>query len=78
MTKDVVMRVKQERKDIYEQQLKLAEQSHPSFTITCKACGSEAVIVHSDVGFSAQSGAWGEVSLVCQSCGKGDEIWKPW
>lgn len=45
-----------------------ADATHPGFTVTCDTCGSNDVIVESDVGFSATSGAWGDVSLVCRNC----------
>ncbi len=45
-----------------------AKKTHPGFTIICDACGSKVVIVDDTLGFSATSGAWGDVSLICQDC----------
>lgn len=44
-------------------------RTHPGFTITCQACGGQRVIVTNTLGFSAESGAWGEVLLDCMDCG---------
>jgi len=45
-----------------------AKKTHPGFTIICDACGSKVVIVDNTLGFSATSGAWGDISLYCQEC----------
>jgi len=45
-----------------------AKKTHPGFTITCDECGSKVVIVDNTLGFSDTSGAWGDVSLICQEC----------
>jgi len=49
---------------------------YEGFTIKCDECGSEAVGIISDVGFSSISGSWGGVSLICAECGNGVEIWE--
>lgn len=54
---------------------KLADKTHDGFLIKCRECGSETVIVESDVGFSELSGAWGGVQLKCCDCQSETEIW---
>jgi hypothetical protein len=51
-----------------------ADASHPGFAITCCACGSTLVYIETDLDFSAQSGAWGAVSLTCFTCGATVEV----
>jgi len=53
-----------------------ADETHPGFQITCRNCGSTAVIVDSSLGFSATSGGWGSVDLRCGQCGAYTEIVK--
>ncbi len=48
--------------------------THPGFTVTCDECGSRAVMVENTLGYSAQSGGWGAVSLVCDGCGQTTEL----
>lgn len=50
---------------------KCGDVFYPGFIVTCKQCGSTEVEVENSVGFSAASGGWGEVELVCR--GKGCE-----
>jgi len=52
------------------------DKTHPGFDITCQRCGSPVVYVESSVGFSAESGGWGEVELVCFNCGQRISIFK--
>ena len=55
----------------------LAATMYPDFRITCRAenmvddghCDSTRVIVRNTLGWSPESGAWGDVSLVCLDCG---------
>jgi hypothetical protein len=54
---------------------KAADEAHPSFIVTCRACGSTVVSVQSDVGYSPLSGGWGGVHLHCESCHADDAIW---
>jgi hypothetical protein len=42
------------------------EDTHPGFTIMCNICGS-SVYVDNSLGFSATSGSWGSVDLVCNN-----------
>jgi ribosomal protein S27E len=56
--------------------LEAAGGTHPGFRIICEKCGSEIVIVDSDVGFSAVSGGWGGVHLKCQDCDNETAIWE--
>lgn len=39
------------------------------FRLVCKKCGSDRVTYGNDLGFSAESGAWGSVDLECEACG---------
>jgi hypothetical protein len=55
-----------------------SDETHPGFTITCDKCDSTLVMVDSSVGFSAESGVWGSVSLDCQECDASVEIWEPY
>jgi hypothetical protein len=50
---------------------------HPGFTILCDRCGSKRVTVENSLGFSAASGAWGEIALVCQDCHATTDIFTP-
>ena len=52
--------------------------THRGFVITCDRCGSRNVGVYSNVGYSEVSGGWGEVGLLCKSCGADTEIWEPY
>jgi hypothetical protein len=54
----------------------LLAKTHPGFKIICGECDSDAVGVTSDVGFSAVSGAWGGVTLVCSRCGFESAVWE--
>lgn len=47
------------------------------FEIKCKNCESTKVHVDANVGFSPQSGGWGAVRLVCETCGNKTDIWEP-
>lgn len=51
----------------------------PAFEIKCIQCGSTDVKIDSCVGFSSQSGGWGEVSLKCANpeCKNEIDIWEP-
>lgn len=54
---------------------KAADEAHPSFIVTCRACGSTVVSIRSDVGWSAMSGGGGGVQLHCEDCQAEDEMW---
>lgn len=43
--------------------------THPEFTIRCDRCGSQRVYIDKTLGFSAQSGSWGNIAIVCADCG---------
>ena len=55
---------------------------YSGFTVTCKAevftapdgtwiaCGSKNVVVENTLRYHPESGAWGDVSLVCRACGQ--------
>ena len=51
--------------------------THPGFTVVCDKCGSKRVIVENTLGFSAESGAWGRVSLECQDCDHSADLYSP-
>jgi hypothetical protein len=51
-----------------------ADGTHPGFTVICRTCDSTLVSVNNTLGFSATSGGWGEVELVCSNCGAYTEI----
>ena len=40
----------------------------PGFEVKCLKCGSTDVLLDNSLGFSAVSGGWGSVDLVCQGC----------
>ena len=44
------------------------EETHPGFTITCDECGSQLVVVESDLEFSPAVGRQGNVYLRCTDC----------
>lgn len=46
----------------------LHAKQHPGFTITCDQCGSAAITIENSLGFSAESGGWGSIDLVCDTC----------
>ena len=48
---------------------------YPGFTVACDQCGSQNVRIENDMGFSPESGGWGGIRLVCDSCGKETEIY---
>lgn len=50
------------------------KQTHPGFTITCDKCGSTMVITENTMGFSAESGGWGSLDLVCLECDARTEL----
>jgi hypothetical protein len=52
--------------------------THPGFNITCRFCGSSLVYVDNSLGFSATSGGWGSVDLVCDNCDHQVELVKTW
>lgn len=45
------------------------DDTHQGFIITCIRCKSTDVYVDNSLGFSAASGSWGTVDLVCNECG---------
>lgn len=51
-----------------------AKKTHEGFTVTCDKCGSKVVTVENSLGFSAESGSWGSVDLVCQACDNRTEL----
>jgi hypothetical protein len=52
------------------------KNQYPNFTISCNKCGSTLVYIENSLGFSAISGCWGSVDLVCSECGNETEIVK--
>src|SRR3990167_7065693 len=50
------------------------QKTHPGFIITCEECTTRHVYVENSLGFSAFSGTWGAVELVCAECGQRTEI----
>lgn len=54
----------------------LLAKTHPGFSIHCYRCGSDAVGVDSDVGFSELSGVWGGVFLHCAKCDLAMYLWE--
>lgn len=38
------------------------------FKITCKTCGSENVRLSNSLGWSPDSGGWGDIALKCDAC----------
>jgi hypothetical protein len=46
-----------------------ADQMYPGFTIKHDKCPDAEVWIDSSLGYSAMSGGWGDVRLVCQVCG---------
>jgi hypothetical protein len=49
-------------------------KQHPGFTIECLNCGSQRITVDNSLGYSATSGSWGSVDLMCDDCGNSTEI----
>lgn len=54
----------------------LLAKTHRGFNVTCERCGSDAVGVDSDMGFSRLSGAWGGVYLRCAKCNLAVYVWE--
>ncbi len=50
------------------------KQQHPGFTIACDKCGSHRIEIKNTLGYSPESGSWGDISLVCLDCGNKTEI----
>lgn len=50
------------------------KQQHPGFTITCDKCGGQRIEIQNTMGWSAESGCWGDISLVCLDCDNAAEI----
>lgn len=50
------------------------DKTHPGFTITCNKCKSPRVYVENTLGYSSESGSWGEVTLICDDYGKRCDI----
>lgn len=46
----------------------LVKKTHPGFTVTCDACGSQRVEVENSFCWSEVSGSWGSVDLHCLAC----------
>lgn len=44
------------------------DDTHPNFTVTCKGCGSTRVIFDNSLGWSPESGGWGDAFLRCLEC----------
>lgn len=51
-----------------------SEKTHPGFTIFCTGCGNFDVMVENSLGYSCESGGWGSVDLVCNTCDNRTEI----
>lgn len=41
----------------------------PKFTVQCDVCGSHKISLENTMGYSAESGGWGEISFQCNDCG---------
>lgn len=48
--------------------LTLLRKQYEGFTLICNACGSAAVEVYSDMGYSPESESWGGLHLRCTDC----------
>lgn len=44
------------------------KEFYPGFTVVCDKCGSQNVRLENSMGFSAESGAWGSLDLICDDC----------
>jgi len=51
-----------------------SDKTHPGFSIQCDKCQSFDVLVENSLGYSCESGGWGEVELVCNNCDQRTEI----
>ncbi len=45
------------------------------FTVTCKDCGSNQIVINNSLGYSALSGQWGSIDLICNKCKNEGEIY---
>jgi len=52
---------------IDEEEVNYGDQ-YPGFIVVCKQCGSADVQVENWLGYSEESGSWGNVELRCDSC----------
>ena len=57
--------------DNYDDEKELIQKQWPGFEVTCQAldCNSKRILLENSMGYSAESGSWGSVDLVCMDCG---------
>jgi hypothetical protein len=46
----------------------LIEAQWPGFSVTCDNCNGTKIVLEDTRGYSFESGAWGDVSIICQTC----------
>lgn len=63
------------RKLTAEEQPWIGKDTMPGFTIKCDFCGSKHVYLENTLGYSAESGGWGSLTLVCSKCEKRTDIY---
>ena len=54
------------------------EEMLAGFKVVCKECSGENITITSDMGFSAESGTWGGLSMECLDCHNSKEIYENW
>lgn len=59
-----------------EDQPWVGKNTMPGFTITCDRCGSTEVYLENTMGHSAESGGWGELTLICNACNHRADIYE--
>jgi len=47
------------------------------FSVKCKSCGSDQIIIKNTLGSSALSGMWGSIDIECTKCNKSGAIYEP-
>lgn len=50
------------------------QKMYPGFTVSCQKCSSTRVALRNTLGYSPESGGWGEISLECADCGNKTDI----
>lgn len=46
----------------------------PGFTVRCNECGGFNITLDDSMGFSAESGGWGSIDMVCEDCNLSAEV----
>lgn len=60
--------------DVTDEQREAQEKLWPNFTVCCNRCSGFNITLDNSMGFSAESGGWGSIDMICEDCKTSTEI----